>query len=100
MLLHITLTVRRSELESFRTFEHEAARVMGKHGGAIERVLVLKTRDDEPHKEVHLVSFPSEDAYGVFRASPEIAAFQPLRERSVLRTEIALATPGPAYGEG
>jgi uncharacterized protein (DUF1330 family) len=98
MLLHITLSVRRSELEAFRTFEHHAARVMSKHGGAIERVLVLKTREDEPHKEVHILSFPSEDAYAAYRASPEIAAFQPMREVSVERTELAVATPGPNYG--
>lgn len=98
MLLMITLTVSRAELESFRTFEHEAARVMGKHGGALERAIVLRTKPSEPHREVHLVSFPSEDAYAAYRASPELAAFMPLREVSVLKTEISPAEPGPSYG--
>jgi hypothetical protein len=44
------------------------------------------------------LSFPCEDAYAAYRASPEIAAFQPMREVSVVRTELAVATPGPDYG--
>ena len=98
MLLMITVAVLRSELESFRTYEHEAARIMKKHGGALERSLVLRTKPEEPHKEVHLVSFPSEDAYHSSRANPELAAFQALREVSVLRTELVRADPGPDYG--
>lgn len=99
MLMVVTLTVRRDALDSFRTFEHEAARIMQKHGGALERAVVLRTKPEEPHKEVHVVSFPSADAYEAYRVSPELAAFMHLREVSVTKTEIAMGDPGPVYGQ-
>ena len=83
MLMVVTLTVRRDALDSFRTFEHEAARIMAKHGGSLERTVVLKTRADEPHKEVHIVAFPSP---------------MHLREVSVVKTDLAIGEPGPNYG--
>ncbi len=98
MLMVVTLTVRRDALDSFRTFEHEAARIMAKHGGSLERTVVLKTRADEPHKEVHIVAFPSPDAYEAYRVSPELAAFMHLREVSVVKTDLAIGEPGPNYG--
>ena len=98
MLLHVVLSVRRDSLDAFREFEHEAARIMKKHGGSLERVLVQHTPEHEPHREVHIVSFPSEDAYRAYRASPELAAFQPLREQSVVKTDLIRVTEGPLYG--
>lgn len=98
MMMLVTLTVRRDELESFRLFEDEAARIMAKHGGALERSIVLPTPPDQPHREVHVVSFPSEAAYAAYRANPELAAFLAHREKSVLKTEVVVGEAGPRYG--
>jgi uncharacterized protein (DUF1330 family) len=97
MLLHVTLHVRRDALDTFREFEHEAARILRKHGGELERVLVMRTVESEPYREVHVMSFPSEDAYEAYRVSPELAAFLPMRERSVVKTELCKVEEGSRY---
>ena len=99
MTLVAILTVRRRELERFRTYEEEAARVMAKHGGAIERTVVIAPAgDEELLKEVHVVTFPDEQALAAYRADAELAAAAPLRESSVVATEILVGEDGPDYG--
>ncbi|MFO0547496.1 MAG: hypothetical protein U0271_03855 [Polyangiaceae bacterium] len=97
MLLVATIHVRREALETFKIFEFEAARIMEKHGGRLERAVVLRGRHDEPHRELHIVYFPSPDAYEAYRVSPELATFMHLRETSVLKTEIQYGEDEPDY---
>jgi uncharacterized protein (DUF1330 family) len=107
MTLIVILTVRPEALDTFRAFEQQAARLMARHGGAIERVVVLARAapdappdlpPDAPHREVHLVTFPSAEAYAAYRADPGLQALAPLREAAVLSTEILAGEEGPHYG--
>ena len=93
------MQVRREALGSFRTFEGHAARVMKRYGGAIERTVVLAAAAaSEIHEEVHLVRFPSAEAFEAYRADPEIAAVRHLRDESVIATDVARGEDGPEYG--
>jgi len=98
LVLVATLQVRRDALDAFRRFEAIAARVMSRHGGAIERVVVLRPEaPDADHREVHLVRFPDEAAFAAYRGDPELLAASPLREQSVIATSILVGTDGPDY---
>jgi hypothetical protein len=96
-----TLTVRAAALDEFREFERHAARVMARHGGAIERT-VFATVDGAPElaREIHLVTFPSEAAFTRYRADPELDAHAPLRARAIVSTELVIGIDGPDYGPG
>lgn len=97
MLVVAILTVRRSELATFRRYEHAAARIMRRYGGAIERALVLEDTG-ETFRELHVVRFPDDAAFARYREDPELAALGPLREASVVSTEAWPAEDGPRYG--
>lgn len=116
MLLVVVLTVRRDRAEDFHRFETAAARIMARHGGAMERTVrldeaprtarpPLDDSDAEPRataapeafREVHLVRFPSEDAFRAYRADPELGSLAPLRAASIIATEIWPGTDGPTY---
>lgn len=98
MVLVVLLTVRRAELDAFRRFERGAAAVMAGHGGRIERVVALAPAPgDALCREVHLVRFPSEQALAAYRQDPALDALRPLRERSVVQTEILAGEDGPDY---
>jgi uncharacterized protein (DUF1330 family) len=97
MTLIVMLSVRPGELEAFRRYETEAARIMRRHGGALERVIVLRRADDDPHKEAHLVTFPSEEAFAAYRADDELRALADLRERAVISTDVWLGEDGERY---
>jgi hypothetical protein len=98
MILIATLTVRRAAAEEFRRFEREAARIMERHGGAIERVIALRhAPDPELFREVHLVSFPSDEAFAAYRQDPELGALGSLRDFAIAKTEILLGDEAAGY---
>ena len=99
MTLVVILTLRDGALEAFRAFETKAAAVMAKHGGSIERSIVISP----PHaggamREVHVVTFPNETAFAAYRADDASKALAPLRERVIASTEILVGEEGPDYG--
>ena len=101
LTLLVTMTVRRDAAESFHAFESAAARIMAKYGGVIERTVVIDNENDdksETFKEIHIVTFPSADAFARYRGDAELAQAAPLRQTSVIHTEILIGTDGPHYG--
>jgi uncharacterized protein (DUF1330 family) len=98
MVLVVLLTVKPSELEKFRAYEHQAALVMAKHGGSIEKVVEIPVESDlDPHREVHIVSFPDEASYQAYSIDPDMAAWRAFRDASVIKTEILKGNEGPDY---
>lgn len=99
MVLVVTLTVHRDRADEFRRFEGEAARIMRRHGGRMERVVVPRDASLGEHfQEIHLVHFPDDAAFAAYRDDPELRALAPLRESAVVATEIRVGDAGPGYG--
>ena len=99
MILVVTLTVRKAAFDQFREFEQQAARVMAKHGGAIERTVFVAAKPGEDFfQEVHLVTFPNQAALTAYQQDAEIKTFVYLREAAVIKTEILVGEAGPNYG--
>lgn len=99
IVLLVELFVRPGRVAEFRRFETEAARIMRRHGGRIERVIRptdLAGGDALPH-EIHLVSFDSAAGLEAYRADPELRALAPLRESAIARTEVTVGTAGEPY---
>jgi uncharacterized protein (DUF1330 family) len=98
MTLVVILTVRREAIEKFRTFERHAARAVERHGGRIERTVVVAA-DDMPDviKEIHVVTFPNEQAFAAYQTDEQLAQFAHLRDQSVVHTELLAGEDGPSY---
>lgn len=96
MLLVAILTVARAQLDAFRAYEHAAAKIMARHGGAIERALVVDDGGDTL-RELHVVRFASAEGFARYQQDPEHAALAEDRARCVLHTEVLRASEGPAY---
>src|SRR3954471_16460422 len=100
MTLVVILTVRTDALESFRDYERSAARVMARYCGAIERAVGIPAKPGEASfREVQIVTFAGAAAFEAYRMDGEIAALAPLREISVLATEIMIGEDGPEYSQ-
>jgi uncharacterized protein (DUF1330 family) len=96
--LVVILTVRCEALDAFRAYERKAAAVMARYGGAIERTVV--TAPDGAGlslKEIHLVTFPDEQAFSAYRRDAELGAVAHLRDAAVVHTEILRGEEGPDY---
>ena len=98
MTLVAILTVRREAIDKFRAYEAHAAQVMKKHGGRFERtVVVVPEGSPELMKEIHVVTFPNEQAFAAYRKDERLAKFAHLRDESVVDTELFVGEDGPSY---
>ncbi|WP_437590159.1 DUF1330 domain-containing protein [Sorangium sp. So ce1000] len=97
MTLVVILTVRCEALDTFRAYETRAAAVMARYGGAIERTVVTAPDGAGLTKEIHIITFPDEQAFSAYRRDAELGAVAHLRDASVVHTEILRGEEGPDY---
>ena len=99
LILIVSLFIHPGQELAFQEFEAAAARIMGRHGGRIERVIrpARAVPEREVPHEVHLVSFPDEPTFAAYRADAELAELAALRQAAIARTEILFGVEGEAY---
>ena len=93
------LYLRLGKEDAFREFETEAARIMERHGGRIERAIRPTGpvgRGPLPH-EIHVVSFPSLEHFEAYREDGQLAELAPLRLSAIARTEVTIGEEVPPY---
>ena len=99
IVLVVSLYVRGGRVQEFRQFEARAAEIMRTHGGVIERVIRPEAAANgaEVPQEIHVVTFPSTDAFAGYRADPELVALAPLRELAIARTDVIIGRDAEPY---
>jgi hypothetical protein len=99
IVLLVQLFIHPGRAAEFHRFETEAARIMRRHGGRIDRVIrpTGPVRDHPLPHEIHLVSFRSGVGFEAYRADPELKALGSLRESAIARTEVLEGTEGEPY---
>ncbi len=90
------LTIVPGRLEAFRAYERQAATIMTKHGGVIERAVYVP---GEPAREVHVIRFSGAEAFATYRADATLASLATLRDSVIATTEVLLGESGPSYRE-
>ena len=99
VILLVSLFIHAGREAEFRQFETEAARIMKRYGGQIERVIrptVCAQSGGTPY-EIHLVSFPSMKQFDAYKGDTELAKLAPLRQAAIARTEIIIGEEGEPY---
>ena len=99
ILLVVSLFIPAGREAELRQFETEAAHIMQRYEGRIERVIrpTASTLSDSLPYEVHVVSFPSMERFEAYRKDGNLAALAPLRQSAIARTEILIGEEGEAY---
>jgi hypothetical protein len=93
------LTLEPGAHAEFERFENEAARIMRRHGGRIERRIALSERGAGGPDELHLVTFPDRGSFERYRADEELRALSPLRARAVRETLVWEGTDAEPFGD-
>ena len=90
LVLVVSLWLRDGDVPGFEEFERQAARLMARHGGRIERAIRRSAGAGSPDDpfEVHIVTFPTPAAFAAYRADPDTSLLAPLRETLIARTMI------------
>ncbi len=88
MVLVVSLWLRDGDVAGFEAFERQAARLMARHGGRIERAIRRGAGSPDDPFEIHIVTFPTPAAFAAYRADPDTSMLAPLRETLIARTTI------------
>jgi antibiotic biosynthesis monooxygenase (ABM) superfamily enzyme len=98
MMIVAILKVRQGFAEQFCEYERRVAAIMRKYRGDIERTVVVPTAEDaDTFQEIHLIRFPSEDAFTAYQADPERSVLEPRRQAAIVETQIFVGEDGPDY---
>jgi uncharacterized protein (DUF1330 family) len=98
VVLVVRLFIRPGREVAFREFEIEAARVMQRYGGRIDRVIRASRQEKTllPH-EIHILSFPSLERFEAYREDQHLAKLESLRQSAIARTEVTMGEEGEPY---
>jgi antibiotic biosynthesis monooxygenase (ABM) superfamily enzyme len=96
--LVVALFIHPGRSAEFESFETQAAEIMRRVGGRIERRIACSTKDDPSvPDEVHLVTFPDVDSYKRYRESSELLALASLRAVAIRKTVVWGGSELPAF---
>ena len=96
----VSLWIHPGQESAFESYERKAAQIMRRHGGAVQqavRTTETVTSPADPPFEIHVLKFPSLDAFHSYRSDPELAVLSAERAAVISRTEVILGTVGPKY---
>ena len=96
LTLIVALYLHPGRHADFERFESEAAKIMRRYGGAIERRIVCPPSDSQPD-EVHIVTFPDEESHARYRSDYELQTLADLRSRAIRNTVIWRGGDAPAF---
>lgn len=99
LILVASLFIHPGREVEFRQFETEAARIMKKYEGTLERVIrpTASTQSDSVPYEIHIVSFPNLERFEAYRGDADLARLAPLRQAAIARTEAIMGAEGEPY---
>jgi uncharacterized protein (DUF1330 family) len=93
-VLVASLWIRDGRVAEFEAYERKAARIMRRHGGAIERAIRVDAANaaaDAPF-EAHVVTFPDRARFDAYRADSELLALAAEREAAIAKTVVLTGT--------
>jgi uncharacterized protein (DUF1330 family) len=99
IIVVVSLFIHPGREVEFRQFETEAARIMQKYRGCIERVIrpTVSVPAEPPPHEIHFVSFPSMERFEAYRKDDSLTKLAPLRQAAITRTAIIIGEEGEPY---
>ena len=82
----------------FEQFEAAAARIMRRHGGAVDRrIRIARAAGDNLPHEVHVLTFADEVSLQSYRADPELHGLAELRACAIRETVVWMGSDLPKF---
>ncbi len=89
----VSLWIHPGRVAEFEVYEHKAARIMRRYGGVVQKVVRINdagpASNGQPF-EVHVLDFPSREAFHSYRADSELARLSAERNAAISRTKYCL----------
>lgn len=91
-MVYVLVEIEVLNFQALQQFESRAAAIMNKYSGKILAAFETERQANDSGKEIHLLSFPSQDNFVSYRNDPELAALGNLRASAISNTQITLST--------
>ena len=93
-MIHVLAIIhaRKKGTGALRDYEAKVIPVLEEHGGKL--LAAFKPRGHENSEypdEIHLIEFPSEDAFQSYRADPRVAALSEYRRAAIAETKVFIS---------
>lgn len=90
LILVVSLWLKNETVAAFEDYERQAAKLLEKYGGRIERAVRIKKRANKKNGpfEIHIVSFPNEQKFADYKTDSETRKLAETRNEIIARTEI------------
>lgn len=93
----VSLWIHPGQGAAFEVFEREAARIMARHSGRIDRAIRITEQGADAPFEVRLVSFPDRAAADSCAGDPETVELRKNRPEIIARTEVLCGQEAGPY---
>jgi antibiotic biosynthesis monooxygenase (ABM) superfamily enzyme len=97
----VRLWIEHGREAEFEAYEHKVSRIMARYGGVVERAIRASGAPDQESDqpfEVHVLRFPSRERYDAYLDDVERRSLSGERAGIIIRGDILVGEPGPAYG--
>ena len=85
-------------IQGIRDYEGSVIPVMRDHGGRLLSAFRPRNREDSDcPDEIHLIEFPSEQAFEAYRSDPHVTALSGLRQSAISRATVFVSEELVAY---
>ncbi|MFT5594365.1 MAG: hypothetical protein ACI8SR_002754 [Oceanicoccus sp.] len=87
-MINILVILDVKNFENLTRFEHKAAEIMRDYGGDIVNAFETSRCENGTGQEVHLLSFPSEQAFAEYRTDSRLKEYAELRDSAIISTTV------------
>ncbi len=95
-MIYILVKLQVKNFDALDTFERQAVKIMDKHSGRMVYALEI-SQEDNKGEEIHLLEFPSEEAFIAYRKDDAHKNLTELRESAITSTEVTISSKMKNY---
>lgn len=95
LLVLVILTILPGANGRFLDFERRAVGIMARYGGVVERIIIAEPSAIGEPRQVHLLRFPSAQAFASYQCDAELVSLGEMRSTAIAHTQVLLGREGP-----
>ena len=90
-MIHILVKLTVKNFNVLEEFERQAVAIMKRHGGQLLSAFETCRNEDDSGEEVHVLAFPSDEAFAGYRVDGDLVDLKDLRDRAISHTEVLVS---------
>ncbi|EPJ46612.1 MAG: hypothetical protein OFPII_19310 [Osedax symbiont Rs1] len=98
-MINVLVIIEVKNFAALASFERIAVEIMRSHGGDMIKAFETSRGEGQSGREVHLLEFPSEQAFANYRADSRLLEHAELRDKAIQSTAVMQSSTFKYYAE-